>query len=825
MALKYHSALLFGTGHYPLWNSYLFAGIPAHTGIGIADLFILPALFFKGVHGLLGSAAFALWTAGVTQFYYLRHAFKLSKPAALLGAALYMGNPFFGAVCHEQPFMAPPVWLPLALLLMSLTSGFGLIAAFWSGAVLSLTFLSGNLESFYFCVLFFVLFHLGLIGQQSVEEFDLKKLVRNLVYVGVASGSAFMFSAVDMLPTLTHISDAARPKDGRVIQNFILFAVICVTFISFFWVGSSWSKKIADRSRSWVCALLAVVLFLLFSLQIDRDRAIITLADNIIFIALKPLMLLGQDLYHWLLRFPEINPQSLRLILEPRYIFYIQNPGYLFTLPLLLLFMISLTHKKSPILALCLFIMLAFSVLPYTPFPNLYSIVLRLMDLNYARLMFIFFLCQSAVCACGFECILCGNVSTKAKRYISLAALIGFGMTLIVLVGSKLAVFDAGYFQQILDRFGELKSSGRWIELNVLFLRIRMYLTMVLTGFNQEVAIYCLLKASCLFALLGVFYNHRSIWRWIFVVFMGLETLWSWSLYTFQTNEIQNLLTLTSESRWMTSLSKDQRIGTLYHPKRDPFIFYDQPEVIDLSGNYPIYWNQSTVEEAGINLLPRQGKKFWLSEQGNKSVTPSSIIGFPSIIYDLMGMNYLLSDNQVTANGFRLIQKGDRYYIYENSRAMPRFYFPKRLDFKSQDEILRLIHSAGWDPGELTYIHKINGSGLSVSKEYIHPAEIQTISSTDHHKIFELHAKSEGFLATTDAYHAFWKAKIDGIFTPLYCVNGYFKGLFYPQGSHRIEFLYLPTSFVVGAFVSSICFLFLIGFTIVRFKSARVTYD
>ena len=50
--------------------------------------------------------------------------------------------------------------------------------------------------------------------------------------------------------------------------------------------------------------------------------------------------------------------------------------------------------------------------------------------------------------------------------------------------------------------------------------------------------------------------------------------------------------------------------------------------------------------------------------------------------------------------------------------------------------------------------------------------------------------------------HTGWKALIDGEETKIYRVNHGFRGIVVPKGNHKIEFTYLPESFVISKYLS-----------------------
>ncbi|HEY4708480.1 MAG TPA: YfhO family protein, partial [Thermodesulfobacteriota bacterium] len=51
----------------------------------------------------------------------------------------------------------------------------------------------------------------------------------------------------------------------------------------------------------------------------------------------------------------------------------------------------------------------------------------------------------------------------------------------------------------------------------------------------------------------------------------------------------------------------------------------------------------------------------------------------------------------------------------------------------------------------------------------------------------------------TDVFYPGWKAYVDGAGAEVYRVDGLVRGVFLKKGSHRVEFVYRPFSFMAGA--------------------------
>lgn len=75
-------------------------------------------------------------------------------------------------------------------------------------------------------------------------------------------------------------------------------------------------------------------------------------------------------------------------------------------------------------------------------------------------------------------------------------------------------------------------------------------------------------------------------------------------------------------------------------------------------------------------------------------------------------------------------------------------------------------------------------------------------------------SKGSAFLLLTDTYYPGWKAYVDGKESVIYRADGLVRAVFVPAGNHIVEFYYMPNSFVVGAIISVVTAISLVGFYI-----------
>lgn len=149
-------------GELPLWNPYLFAGVPflaagQHSALYPFSLiyYILP---LESAYGWF--TVIQLWLAGILMYAFLR-SIGLGRFAALIGGIAYQLNSFFIASAVFPMIIAAAIWLPFLLLmceaLLLKRTLFGKAAQpVWLvlGALgLGMSILAGHVEFFYYSLL------------------------------------------------------------------------------------------------------------------------------------------------------------------------------------------------------------------------------------------------------------------------------------------------------------------------------------------------------------------------------------------------------------------------------------------------------------------------------------------------------------------------------------------------------------------------------------------------------------------------------------------------------------------------------------------------
>ncbi len=143
-------------GHLPLWNPYLFLGVPFLANPQAAVLYPLhwPLSWLTPAQALIWSALLHVWLAAGFTYAYARRSFALSRPAAWLTGAIFGLGGFTLARIENINQLNALAWLPATLWLYDET----VRAAGWSrrirwgsalAVVIALQLLAGHTQTFF----------------------------------------------------------------------------------------------------------------------------------------------------------------------------------------------------------------------------------------------------------------------------------------------------------------------------------------------------------------------------------------------------------------------------------------------------------------------------------------------------------------------------------------------------------------------------------------------------------------------------------------------------------------------------------------------------
>ncbi len=162
---------------------------------------------------------------------------------------------------------------------------------------------------------------------------------------------------------------------------------------------------------------------------------------------------------------------------------------------------------------------------------------------------------------------------------------------------------------------------------------------------------------------------------------------------------------------------------------------------------------------------------------------------------------------------YREILDNGAVAVFENADALPPAWCVWSVrPVKGFDEARRIL----WDPA----------SGIDLRREALveggdtphsgGTGEARVTARNPERIAVECSSPGGTFLVLSERYFPGWKAYLDGAETRVYRTNGIIRGLPVPPGRHRVEFVYRPFSFIVGACVSGATLLILAAVCLLR---------
>jgi hypothetical protein len=158
-------------------------------------------------------------------------------------------------------------------------------------------------------------------------------------------------------------------------------------------------------------------------------------------------------------------------------------------------------------------------------------------------------------------------------------------------------------------------------------------------------------------------------------------------------------------------------------------------------------------------------------------------------------------------NNYEIKYSSDDVLVLENKNFIPRFYFVNEVenvgDLQEVKKILWekdiLYDNDRFDPEETALVQDVDFSKRRFDAEN---ASVSIIDYGNHNIILEVKSAEDCFLVFSDNFSPEWKVYIDDIENNIYRTNGILKGVYIPEGTHKLEFNYTAKYFLPAAIMS-----------------------
>lgn len=186
----------------------------------------------------------------------------------------------------------------------------------------------------------------------------------------------------------------------------------------------------------------------------------------------------------------------------------------------------------------------------------------------------------------------------------------------------------------------------------------------------------------------------------------------------------------------------------------------------------------------------------------------------------MLNVRYAIADPPADPpEGWRLHARGRHAAVFENTRALPRAFAPRRVRFVRDGSTTVDQMAACRDFGELSWIEDPSRPPGEFENP---PARVTTTRRGSGLDVRVISAAPVWVVVSQTAWTG-WEARLEGDLLPLRFANHAFLGFPVPPGDHRVRLDYRPPAFRRGAAVSAAALLILaVGAAVSRkFRPAR----
>jgi hypothetical protein len=228
----------------------------------------------------------------------------------------------------------------------------------------------------------------------------------------------------------------------------------------------------------------------------------------------------------------------------------------------------------------------------------------------------------------------------------------------------------------------------------------------------------------------------------------------------------------------------------------------------------------------GFNSLqPRRYTDYLFSpEVGDVSygnLTNQALLQSESPILSSLNVKYVMAPRETelqVGNNFRQVYENEFVRIYENANVYPRAFLVDNIRAETNPQaVLQTVTANGFDGRREALLETTAAPAVAAPA----PDDQVTLTRSTPSRIF-LTTSTAGprFLALSEMYFPGWRAYVNGVETPIYRTNYLFRGIVVPAGLHSVEFVHQPLPLMVGAGVSAVTLLVVLGMLVVGRRRA-----
>jgi len=795
---------------FPLWNPYQFSGHPFFANPQNAALYPFNGLFFLFPFDIAFNSIIILhfFLAGLFTYLFLRD-LKVGPTGSLISGLIWMLGGYLLSVHSLLTILLSVVWTPLMMLFFrrAMISP-GIRNEIMTAVFLTLSFLGGGIEVVYgnFFVLLIMMIFSMLPNKSYVGDKPRRYIwmIRSLLTI---SFSFLILSAIQLLPFLELWMHSIRgqgityheatvwsfaPKD--ILLFFLPDAYGYFLDMKKYWITQCWLKTMYTGGLPFVLSLI----FFLFPRPIlssiggqGKNRKIV---KNVILNLVQNLFRTGLGPH---LMEPANDETLKQPVKQVQGMVQGDKKGFLVKSPLELDGVRSFNRSRMLFLSLMLF-SLFLSLGQYNPlYPFVYKYVPFFNGIRYpVKFLYIFILCLAITAGLGFDRLmqLSKERNGKGLKHLLIAfSLISGGLLLFLVLGHKeieqflkLREIDFPQFNHLTVNLYHAKRFFFYLTLFFLLLRVGYEV-----GWKEWAKVLVVI-----FLITDLFGNMG---------FYGKEK----SEEYFKKTRVLEMVASDREPFRTFSTAKTISVDTpILVGNAIPFDLIKEKHLPSFNMIFRIHdiW--------GIDVV-----RLKRSDDLYKKFTSLPSISSSHLV-DVYGVKHIIS---VTPLGedprFELVYarldglegnkedllKQNTIKLFRNKTPLSRAWLVRDFQVMDAMAVLSTLTSKEFQPDKMALLEEVPPSlTLPLEGGGKGGGEVEFLSESNNRLSLKVKAETESILVLSDTFYPGWKAFVNGKEERILRANYNFRAVPLSRGVHRVEFVYAPLSFKLGAGLSII---------------------
>jgi len=178
-------------------------------------------------------------------------------------------------------------------------------------------------------------------------------------------------------------------------------------------------------------------------------------------------------------------------------------------------------------------------------------------------------------------------------------------------------------------------------------------------------------------------------------------------------------------------------------------------------------------------------------------------------LLDLLNVKYLLEQRP------RFLQSGEDYRLEINEDFLPRAFIVHRAVYLPERSILLGTLSREDFPGQDMVLFQ--GPGKEITYETSpEPERCQITTYEINRVVVDVFLGSPGYLILSETFYPGWEAYVNRKKSEIIRADYVLRAVALEKGEHRVEFVFRPTSFYIGATISGITLCALVAFFLIK---------